>query len=346
MVDPERVAAGAAFPDLDGQGAFCRDAEAGGIDSLLVDMSYGRPEPLALALALARETERVRFMVASRPGLMSPTLFVQQVNTFAALARGRISLNVFADHSPEEQRSYGDGLGHDERYARLDEWLSVCRAFWERPGPVERAGRYYHIAGGRLNTPFLAEGRLRPEIYLGGSSPQARAAAARHADCWLRFADAPEAVRAEGEPLREAGVEIGLCLSVFCRPTREEALRAARALAASEAGRRRRAEESAQVGLGDADAMRTAHVLGEREWLTPWLWTGLVRVLGAPWVCLTGTPADLARGLLEFRDAGASQFILSGEPGGEELARFVTEVLPLVRAAEGRPPAPDGRACR
>jgi alkanesulfonate monooxygenase len=336
-VASERIDRAAALPDLDSQLAFCRLAARWGIESLLVDMNYGKPEPLVLSLALALATDRIRFMVAARPGLMSPTLFVQQVNTFSTLAEGRISLNIVAGHSPEEQRYYGDHLVHDDRYKRLDEWLQICLAFWKREGPVEHSGEYYQIVGGRLNTPFVGQGRTRPEIYLGGSSPQSREAAARHADCWVRFADTPEKIHAQAAPLRAAGIEVGLRLSVLCRLSREAAVRDAHALAESEAARRRGVEEAEFVRRSDARSMHEAHSLGEREWLAPWLWTGLAGLFGAPNVCLIGTPEDVVNGLLEFRDAGVSQFILSGWPSGEELERFGRDVIPLVRAAEGEP---------
>jgi alkanesulfonate monooxygenase len=80
--------------------------------------------------------------------------------------------------------------------------------------------------------------------------------------------------------------------------------------------------------------MRDTYALGKEEWLAPWLWAGLVESLGAPSVCLVGTPQEVADGLLEFKAVGVSQFILSGWPGGEELLRFGRDVLPLVRAAE------------
>jgi alkanesulfonate monooxygenase len=334
--EPERVARSAALPDLETQTQFCHLAERCGIDALLVDVNYGKPEPLVLSLALALATARVRFLVAARPGLMSPTLFVQQVNTFSTLAPGRISLNIVAGHSPDEQGYYGDHLDHDERYARMGEWLSICRAFWEGEGPVEYAGRFYQIKGGRLHTPFVSEGRPRPDVYLGGSSPQAREAAVRHADCWLRFGDAPENVRSQAEQMRTAGREVGLRLSVLCRSTREAAIHDARALQGSETVRLRKVLENSFVGQSDALSMRESHSLGEQEWLTPWLWTGLVRSLGAPSVCLIGTPEDVAAGLLAFRDVGVSQFILSGWPTDEEMHRFGCDVLPLVRRAESQ----------
>jgi hypothetical protein len=109
------------LPDLESQIEFCRAAEGCGIDSLLVAFGYYMPDPIMLSAALGLATERIKFMIAYRSGVASPVLFVQQLNTLSALIRGRFSLNIVAGHSPDEQRSYGDFLAHDERYARTDE---------------------------------------------------------------------------------------------------------------------------------------------------------------------------------------------------------------------------------
>jgi len=330
----EGASAALALPDLEAQVELCRTAEDCGIDSLLVDVNAAKPDPMALGLSLALATDRMRFMVAHRPGLMSPTLFVQQVNTFAALTGGRISLNVVAGHSPREQRSYGDFLSHDERYERMDEYLAVCHALWDRSGPVTFRGRYLRIEEGRLNTPFVDAVRSRPEIYLGGSSAPAREVAARRASCWMRFADTPEQIRAQGAP---PGVETGLRLSVVVRPTREEAVAAARALLAPETAPGQRQDEAAFVRASDATGVRAAYQLAEQEWLTPCLWAGAVPTHGATSLALVGTPGEVAAALLEYGRAGVSQFILSGWPKRAEMVRFAREVLPRVRAAEGVP---------
>ena len=154
---------------LEAQAAFCRRAEECGIESVLMAFGFTRPDPLALSAALGMLTTRIKFMVACRSGIFSPTVFVQQVNTVSALTNGRICLNMVAGHSPHELHYYGDFLAHDERYERTDEFLSVCRAFWQRNGPVNFHGRHYRVEEGRLNTPFVAADRLAPEIYLEGS---------------------------------------------------------------------------------------------------------------------------------------------------------------------------------
>lgn len=66
------------------------------------------PDPMVLLGWLARECKTIRFMLAHRSGLMSPTLFTQQVNTFSHLLKGRIHLNMIAGFSPAEQAYYGE----------------------------------------------------------------------------------------------------------------------------------------------------------------------------------------------------------------------------------------------
>ena len=94
--------------DLSAQALFCREAAELGIDSLLMNVGFAVPDPLLLSAGLAARTDRIRFLVAVRPGLMSPTLFVQSVNTFSQVFPDRLSLNVVAGHSPAEQAAYGD----------------------------------------------------------------------------------------------------------------------------------------------------------------------------------------------------------------------------------------------
>ncbi len=317
---------------LEAQLALCRAAERNGVESMLMAFGFTRPDPLILSTAIGAATESIVFLVACRSGVMSPTAFVQQVNTLSALTNGRVAINVVAGHSPHEQAYYGDFLAHDERYERTEEFLDVCAAFWRRDGPVDFAGKHYRIAEGRLNTGFVSPRRPAPEIYLGGNSEQAERLAIKHASCLLRYPEAPERMRERARPLLDAGKEVGLRVAVLCRPTREEALQAARELVeiAREKAQSNRREF---VRRTESVAFRSTLDLAEStEWVTPCLWTGMVPYMGE--ACLVGSPDDLAGAFLEYRDAGVTQFLLSGWPDLEELERFGREVLPRVRDRE------------
>ena len=95
-------------PDLTGWTRFARHAEDAGIDSTLISFSRYEPDPFLVACALGQAVQKLKFIIAYRSGLMQPTTFVQQMNTVSALVQGRVSFNIVAGSSSEEQRGYGD----------------------------------------------------------------------------------------------------------------------------------------------------------------------------------------------------------------------------------------------
>jgi len=325
------------LPDLESQTAFCIHAEESGIDSLLVDFGWSKPDPMLLAAALGKATSKIKFIIAYRSGIISPVSFVQQLNTLSCLIDGRFSLNIVAGHSPEEQRYYGDFLPHDERYARTEEFLTVCHAFWKSSGDVNFSGKYYNIENGRLNTPFQSPVSTSPEIYIAGNSAAAQRLAAVCGSCWMRLPETPEKMASEVKPILRAGKEIGLRLSVIARETTEAAHEAASLLVTAENFRKNdKVNEKSFISASDSVCMNSTYALAENEWLNPYLWTGAVRSHGAPAIAIVGSYTEIARAFLEFGEIGVSQFIISGWPKLEEMLLFGREVIPLVRLAEER----------
>lgn len=321
--------------DLPARTAFCRIAEEAGIDGLLVDFGWGKPDPLILSAPLGAATTRLQFIAAHRSGLMSPTMFVQQVNTLSNLIDGRVLINVVAGHSPEEQRFYGDYLPHDERYARTEEFLAVCRALWRNDGPVTFEGKHYKVEGAKLHTRFTAPERDFPELFIAGNSPTAHDVALSQGTCWMQIADTPAKMAARSGKVLAAGKELGVRMSIIGGRTRGEALETAYKLVAAErAAYDDKAGERNFTQKSDSVSIRTTFALGEQsEWLTPWLWTGAVRTHGAPAIAIVGSPSEVAGAIQEYADAGVSQFIFSGWPKRESMLWFAEQVLPEVRAA-------------
>lgn len=322
---------------LETQIEFCRAAEQSGIDSLLMAFGFTRPDPMALATALGMATSKIKFMIAVRPGVISPTAFVQQINTVSALTNGRVHINIVTGHSPHELRYYGDFLAHDQRYERTDEFLSVCRAFWRRDGEVNFEGKHYQIENGRLNTPFVSSERRSPEIFLGGNSELAEQLAIKHANCLWRFADSPENLRSRIPQITAQGVEVGLLVSMLVRPTREAAVHDAYAMVRSLTEKQPKAFGKEFAQRTDSVAYRSTLELAEKnksDWLTPWLWTGAIPYLGSPAIALVGGPEDIASAITEYKNVGISQFLFMGWPDLEEMTYFGREVLPLLREKE------------
>ena len=322
----------AALPDMEGWTRFARCAEDAGIESVLLSFSRYEPDTILIACAMGQFAKKLKFIVAYRLGLMQPATFVQQINTLSGLIDGRVSLNVVAGSSAVEQRGYGDFLDHDERYARAEEFLKVCRAFWAGDGEVNFAGKYCRVEKGKIYTPFQAPDRKSPEIYVSGHSEQAQQLALSQASCYLRLIDTPEKLGPVVSHFCANGVEVCLRLCVVCRPTHDEALAAAKALLPSEeVGREERGILSRSDSKTLKDALAAADNVG---WLNRNLWAGLVPYYGSSAMTLVGTPRDLAEAFLEYKKIGVTQFIIAGWPKLDEMMIFGREVLPLIRLAD------------
>jgi alkanesulfonate monooxygenase len=318
---------------FEAQVELCRLAEQRGIDSMLMAFGFTRPDPLLLSVALGLETASIKFMVACRPGLMSPTLFVQEINSLSAVTGGRVHINIVTGQMPHELGYYGDTLDHDARYDRADEFLDICRRFWEGRGDVDFSGTYYRIRQGRLNSRFVSPEADGPEIYLGGSSHGAAELAAKHASCLWRLAKAPDEFAQDARPALAAGKELGLLVGLIARPTREEALAAAEDLIAP-FGEETREVHRAFRRATDSVGFRGAYDRAESSrdlWEGRVLWFGAVPFLGAPSAALVGSADEVADALLEYRRVGVTQFLFMGWPDTQEMDFFGREVLPRVR---------------
>lgn len=318
-------------PDMEGWVHFARHAEEAGIESVLVALNHYEPDPLMISCALGRATKQLKFIAAYRSGLMQPTIFVQQINTLSGLIQGRVDLNIVAGSSTLEQRGYGDFLAHDERYARAEEFLAVCNAFWRGVGDVDFDGKYYRVERGNLNTPFLAPDRNAPEIYISGHSEASEQLAYSQGTCWLRVADTPEKLQPLVARVRERGIRVCLRLGLICRPTREEAVGAAEALLPED-------RQESTTALKDDSQMykEGAAVARDAHWLNRSLWAGLVPHYGPVWTILLGSPQELAEAFLAYKQIGVSEFIISGWPEIDEVNIFGREVLPLIRREEAQ----------
>lgn len=328
-----KAGSAAALPDMEGWVRFARCAEEAGIESVLLSFSRYEPDTIFIACAVGQATKKLKFIVAYRLGLMQPATFVQQINTLSGVINGRVSLNIVAGSSMVEQRGYGDFLDHDERYARAEEFLSVCRSFWSNnEEDVEFTGKYCRIEHGRLFTPFIAPDRTMPEIYVSGHSEQAQHLALTQGSCWVRLIDTPENLEPTVARFRENGVGVCLRLCVVCRPTHEEALAAAKdLLPAEEIGRQERRILSTSDSKTLKDALSAADEVG---WMNRNLWAGLVPYYGSSAITLVGSPEDLAQAFLEYKKIGVTQFIIAGWPKLDEMMIFGREVIPRVREAE------------
>jgi alkanesulfonate monooxygenase len=321
-------------PDLPGWLHFARHAEDAGIESVLISFSRYEPDPVTVSCALGQAARKLKFMLAFRSGLMQPATFVQQINTLSLLLEGRLSLNIVAGSSAAEQRGYGDFLSHDDRYARAEEFLAVCDAFWRNGSAVDFDGRFFRVEGGKLLTPFVAPGRASPEIYVSGHSEASERLAITRGTSWLRVVDTPESLAPAVARVRAHGTGVCLRLCVLCRATHGEAVDAIESLLRDdEVSRRQRLaalKDDSQMHKEAAAAMSAT----SSPWLSRSLFTGFVPYHGPVWTTLAGSPDELADAFLAYKKIGVTEFILSGWPEVGEVDIFGSEVLPRIRREE------------
>lgn len=339
--------AGAAHGDRDASidylGSIVRAAESFGFTGALIPTGAWCEDAFITAALLARETTSLAFLVAFRPGLVSPTLSAQMAATFARHAPGRILLNVVVGGEAHEQRSFGDFLDKEGRYQRCDEFLEVVRRLWAGE-TVSLDGEHIQIDGAAI--PTLPN--PVPPLYFGGSSAAAGPVAAKHADVYLTWGEPPAAVREKIEWIRGLAekegrdVRFGIRLHTISRDTSDEAWQQAdRLVAALDEETVRKAQEGLHRSQSEGQKrMLALHEENRRNgsWhdartleVAPNLWAGVGLVRGGAGTALVGSHVEVADRIAEYAEIGIDEFIFSGYPHLEELFWFGEGVVPLLR---------------
>lgn len=339
--------AGTAHSDRDASidylATIVRSAESFGFTGALIPTGAWCEDAFVTAALLARETTSLAFLVAFRPGLVSPTLSAQMAATFARHAPGRILLNVVVGGEAHEQRSFGDYLDKDARYERCDEFLDVVRRLWAGE-TVSKHGNHISVDEAALAMPP----NPIPPLYFGGSSAAAGPVAARHSDVYLTWGEPPAAVREKIEWIRKLAAEegrtvrFGIRLHTISRDTAQEAwAQAGRLLDAldeetvrtTQEGLARSQSEGQKRMLALHEANRADGTWNDARSLeiAPNLWSGVGLVRGGAGTALVGSHTEVADRIAEYAEIGIDEFIFSGYPHLEELYWFGEGVVPILR---------------
>jgi alkanesulfonate monooxygenase len=334
-------------PDVRYLTQIARAAEGLGFTGVLTPTGAWCEDAWLTTAMVSQHTERLKFLVAFRPGFLSPTLAAQMASTYQRQTGGRLLLNIVTGGESQEQRAYGDFLDKEARYARTGEFLHILKELWGG-GVVDLDGEHLHVSGAKLaRVPDPV-----PEIYFGGSSPIAGEVAARHVDVYLTWGEPPAQVEQKIARIRSlaerAGrtVRFGIRLHVIARDTSAEAwVEAQRLLDGFDAETIR----SAQEGLGRTESEGQRRMLAlhggslDRLEIHPNLWAGIGLVRGGAGTALVGSHEEVAERIVEYHRLGIDEFILSGYPHLEEAYRFGEGVLPRL-AAQGLWTHPDRSA--
>jgi alkanesulfonate monooxygenase len=301
-----------------------------------------------VASALVPLTERLRYLVAVRPGLVQPAAAARMASTLDRLSGGRLLINVVTGGDPVELKGDGIFLDHATRYDVTAEFLEVWRRMM-RGETVGFAGEHLRVEDGRLFFPPVQ--RPYPPLYFGGSSDAGVRVAAEHCDVYLTWGEPPAEVAAKlaaanaAFAARGRKLGFGIRLHVIVRETASEAWAEAERLIShvDDATIARAQQTFARMDSVGQQRMLRLHG-GRRDKLeiSPNLWAGVGLVRGGAGTALVGDPEQVAARMREYMDLGIDRFILSGYPHLEECYRFAELVFPRLplRATTGRERGP------
>lgn len=339
---------GARPTSLDYLSQVARAIDSLGYAGALLPIGRTCEDAWVAAAALISATQRMKFIVALRPGGISPTVAARMAATFDRLSGGRLAINAVSGADRRELAGDGVYLEHDERYTVTDEFLAVWRELM-RGDRVTFRGKHVKVDDASLM--FPPETKPYPPIYFGGSSSAAIEVAARQADVYLSFGEPLELAREKLERVRAQAAEqgrtvrFGIRFHVIVREREEDAWQEADRLISQvtpEAIAKAQTNLSRYESEGQLRMRSLHHGDPSRLIIGPNLWAGIGLVRGYAGTALVGNPAAIAARIREYEAIGFDSFILSGYPHLEEAYRFAELVFPELGYAAHAPKSARG----
>jgi alkanesulfonate monooxygenase len=322
-------------PDLGYLAQIAKACDELGYGAVLTPCGTGCEDAWLATAALLPLTARLKFLVAFRPALLSPTLAAQMASTYQRLSGGRLKINIVTGAEQAELARFGVWEDKDTRYERTGEFIEVMRRAWSGV-PSDFKGHHFNVEGAttrEVPDPI-------PEIYFGGASEAAEKVAAEGVDVYLAWGEPPAMVSERLHRMRslahEAGrtIRFGIRFHVITRATSEAAW--------AEADRLADAMTDDSVAAAQVDFAKTASVgqrrqaalaagsSGRRE-IYPNIWAGIGMVRGGVGTAIVGSHTEVADRIAEYHELGFDEFILSGYPHLEEAYWFGEGVMPVLR---------------
>ena len=138
-------------------------------------------------------TQRLKFLLAHRPGFVSPTLAARKLATLDHFSQGKVAVHIITGSSDAEQHRDGDWLDHDTRYRRTDEYLDIMRQVWTSAEPFDYEGEFYRVKNAFSNV--KPQQKPHMPIYFGGASGAAVAVGAKYSDVYAMWEEPLAAIR-------------------------------------------------------------------------------------------------------------------------------------------------------
>jgi alkanesulfonate monooxygenase len=339
---------------------FAQAHEAAGFDRVLIGYGATSPDGFAVAAHVLYSTSALKVLIAHRPGFVVPTLVARKLATLDQLTGGgRVAIHHITGGDELDQKRDGDFVGHDRRYARTAEFMSLLRRELAAAEPFDYDGEFYKVRGAYSSVrPATAAGI---PLYFGGASAAAVDVGAEHADVYMLWGEPVAQVAERIAQVRTAAARHGrkVRFSMSVRPIvaetepaawrRAEDIRSATATRIAEAntaqvqgvqvpsrgGRLFGFRESSSVG-----SERLQRQGAERDVHDERLWYGVTKLTGPGGnsTALVGTPRQVADALMAYRRVGVDTVLIRGFDPLDDVADWGRELVPLLREQAERTP--------
>ncbi|WP_026422158.1 LLM class flavin-dependent oxidoreductase [Actinokineospora inagensis] len=172
-------AGGPAFTPFDYLHRISRAAELGGLAGVYVPYDPHGEESIVVSGSLGRDSRFLEVVAGFPAGIATPVYAAKLSATLQRAFAGRLAWRLEVDLDERVQRTQGDFVTGADRYARTVEFLTVAKAVWHGQD-VDFTGRFYEVVKGGFGGPLA--GLPFPTVYLSGTSDEALALSAEHAD--------------------------------------------------------------------------------------------------------------------------------------------------------------------
>jgi alkanesulfonate monooxygenase len=308
--------------------------EQAGFDRVLIGYFSDAPDGFLVGAHAAAVTERLEFLLAHRPGFVSPPVAARKLATLDQLSGGRLAVHIISGGSDADQAKDGDWTNHEARYRRSNEYITLLRRTWTEPAPFDHDGEFYRTRG------TYSEIRCRQQpcipIYGGGGSDAAIRSLAPHVDVYMLWGEPLKDTALFIDRVRQAAARSGRnpSFSLSTRPilaaTEEKAWDRARAILDQATMRRAGSAPPARQNVGSKRLLQAA---ARAEVHDTCLWTALAVATGAQGnsTALVGTPETVARAMLEYYKLGATSLLIRGYDPRPDAVQYGEELIPRLR---------------
>jgi alkanesulfonate monooxygenase len=312
---------------------FARAYDDGGFDWTLVPYSSAAPESNALATWVLGQTERLKVMLAHRPGVVHPTNASRAFATLDQLSGGRLGIHIITGGNDTEQRREGDYLSKEQRYARSTEYVRILKRAWASAEPFAHEGDHYRFEG--YSSSVLPADHIT--LSIGGSSEAAYRLGGAEGDVFGLWGEPLaetrqqiDAVNAHADTAGNPRPRIWVSFRPIVAATDELAwARAEQILGGIERSFQPRTADAPQ----NAGSQRLLAVAGRGQRHDRALWTATATATNAAGAstALVGSPETVAAALLDYVDIGCELLSIRGYDPLNDAVDLARHVLPLVR---------------